>query len=145
MRTVMTQRERRAIFVTVVPVVGMAGIVIALWNRPWTLSRVLGLLFLVPGLTLLTIARIHLGSAFSVRPEATQLVTTGLYSRIRNPIYVFGTFAIAGLILYLEQPLLLLLLIPLVALQFSRARAESRVLEARFGDEYRRYRAQTWF
>jgi len=145
MHAVMSRRERRAIFVTVVPLVAVAGIVVALWNRPWSLSRVLGLFLLVSGLTLLTIARINLGSAFSVAPEATRLVTTGLYSRIRNPIYVFGTLAIAGLILYIEKPLFLLLLVPLVALQIWRARAESRVLETRFGDEYRRYRAQTWF
>jgi len=145
MRTVTSRRERRPIFVTIVPLLAVPGIVIALWNGPWTPWRVLGLLLLVPGLALLTIARINLGDAFSVRPEATRLVTTGLYSRIRNPIYVFGMFVISGLILYLEKPLFLLLLVPLVVLQFRRAQAESRVLEARFGDEYRRYRAQTWF
>lgn len=145
MHTVMTRRERRAIVVAVLPLVAFAAIVVTRWDRPWTPSRVLGLVLIVPGLALLSVARINLGSAFSVGPEATQLVTSGIYSRIRNPIYVFSALAIAGLILYLEKPLLLLLLIPLAALQFWRARAESRVLEAPFGDEYRRYRAQTWF
>ena len=39
------------------------------------------------------VARLQLGAAFSVRPEARQLVETGLYSRLRHPIYVFGTAA----------------------------------------------------
>jgi protein-S-isoprenylcysteine O-methyltransferase Ste14 len=30
-------------------------------------------------------------------------------------------------------------------MQIMRARKESQVLEAKFGDEYRAYRAQTWF
>lgn len=137
--------DRRAVAVAVLPPLAAVAFVIFLWNRPWNLARILGLALLVPGFLFLTIARINLGSAFSVRPQATKLVTTGLYSRIRNPIYVFGTIAIAGLFLYLDRPVYLLLLLPLIAIQIWRARAESRVLEAQFGDDYRHYRAQTWF
>jgi protein-S-isoprenylcysteine O-methyltransferase Ste14 len=39
-------------------------------------------------------------------------------------------------------PLALLLLI--IPMQIVRARREAAVLEAEFGDEYRRYRAGTW-
>jgi hypothetical protein len=51
----------------------------------------------------------------------------------------------AGLILYLNRPWLLFALVPVAIMQLARARAESRVLEERFGDEYRAYRARTWF
>jgi protein-S-isoprenylcysteine O-methyltransferase Ste14 len=30
-------------------------------------------------------------------------------------------------------------------MQIYRSRAEGRVLEGRFGDQYRQYKAQTWF
>jgi protein-S-isoprenylcysteine O-methyltransferase Ste14 len=86
-----------------------------------------------------------LGNSFSVSPQATQLVTRGIYSRIRNPIYVFGTLVFTGLFLFLERPFLLLLLVPVLILQITRAGAEARVLEAHFGDEYRQYKAHTWF
>ena len=100
---------------------------------------------LIPALTLLTIARIQLGNSFSLAPRATQLVTHGIYSRIRNPIYVFGAFVMVGLFLFLERPPLLLLVVPMLIIQTRRARAEARVLEEHFGEEYRRYRAATWF
>jgi protein-S-isoprenylcysteine O-methyltransferase Ste14 len=37
------------------------------------------------------------------------------------------------------------LLVVLVAIQIFRAGREARVLEARFGEEYRAYRKHTWF
>jgi protein-S-isoprenylcysteine O-methyltransferase Ste14 len=114
-------------------------------HPPWTPMRLAGLILLIPALVLLTISRIQLGNAFSLAPQATQLVTHGIYSRIRNPIYVFGSFVIVGLFLFLERPYLLLLLVPLLLLQISRARAEARVLEEHFGDQYRQYKAATWF
>jgi protein-S-isoprenylcysteine O-methyltransferase Ste14 len=137
--------NRSARVVIVVPVVAAITLVVSLWDTPWTGAKILGLALLIPGIPLLTIARLNLGNAFSVAPRATILVNTGLYSRIRNPIYVFGTFAFAGFILYMNQPWFMLALLPLIGMQVWRARAESRVLEAKFGDEYRRYRMQTWF
>jgi protein-S-isoprenylcysteine O-methyltransferase Ste14 len=58
---------------------------------------------------------------------------------------VFGALVIAGLFLFLERPYMLLLLVPVLILQINRARAEARVLEEHFGDDYRRYKASTWF
>ena len=46
-------------------------------------------------------ARLQLGESFSVRPEARHLVTTGIYSKIRHPVYVFGTPAVTGILVAL--------------------------------------------
>jgi protein-S-isoprenylcysteine O-methyltransferase Ste14 len=100
---------------------------------------------MVVGFSLWAIARIQLGSSFSMKPKATALVTHGLYSRIRNPIYVFGSCAIVGIILFYEKPIGLLAFAPIIPLQISRARKESRILEEAFGDAYRNYKANTWF
>jgi len=137
--------KRSALMVTIIPVLALGYFVYEFARPPWTPMRIAGLILLIPALILVTISRIQLGNAFSFGSQATQLVTHGIYSRIRNPIYVFGSFVIAGLFLFLERPYLLLLLVLVVILQISRARAEARVLEEHFGDDYRRYRASTWF
>jgi len=137
--------KRSALVVTFLPLFAICWVVLHFWYLPWTASRIVGLAVLGLGLILLTIARIQLGNSFSLKPEATQLVTHGFYAKIRNPIYLFGVFVFAGLFLYIGQPYFLLLLVPVIAMQISRARAEARVLEEKFGAEYRAYRAQTWF
>ncbi len=137
--------KRSALVVTILPLLGIAYIVYEFARRPWTPLRIAGLILMTPALILLTVARIQLGNSFSLAPQATHLVTRGIYSLIRNPIYVFGTIVFAGLFLFLERPLLLLLLVPVLILQITRARAEARLLEEHFGDDYRRYRASTWF
>jgi protein-S-isoprenylcysteine O-methyltransferase Ste14 len=114
-------------------------------SLPWTPTRIAGVVIGLPSLALLVLARIQLGGSFSVRPKAQALVTHGLYSRIRNPIYLFGGLVIAGAFLYIKQPRALWLFGALIPLQIYRARQEGKVLEARFGDEYRQYKSGTWF
>jgi protein-S-isoprenylcysteine O-methyltransferase Ste14 len=96
-------------------------------TQQWTLWRIVGLSIAAPSLLLLVLARIQLGSAFSVRAKASTLVTTGLYSRIRNPIYVFGGLVIAGGIIWTGRPVLLLILVALIlAPLLSRAKSRCR-------------------
>jgi protein-S-isoprenylcysteine O-methyltransferase Ste14 len=112
---------------------------------PWTISRIAGLAIAGPSFILFVLARMQLGEAFSVQAKATKLVTTGLYSRIRNPIYVFGALMVAGVIIWLEKPWLLLCLAALVPLQVVRSRKEEQVLAEKFGDAYQEYKRHTWF
>jgi protein-S-isoprenylcysteine O-methyltransferase Ste14 len=114
-------------------------------SLPWTPTRIAAVVIGLPSLALLVLARMQLGGSFSVRPKAQALVTHGLYSRIRNPIYLFGALVIAGAFLYINQPRYLWLFVVLIPLQIYRARQEEKVLEARFGDEYRQYKSRTWF
>lgn len=137
--------NRGARFVTFAPIVAIGFLVWEFWTPPFGSVRLSGLVILTPSLLLLTVARFQLGNSFSIAPEARELVTHSLYSKIRNPVYFFGTFAIAGLFLYINMPLLLLAFLVVIPLQIVRARAEARVLEEKFGEAYRQYRAQTWF
>jgi protein-S-isoprenylcysteine O-methyltransferase Ste14 len=105
----------------------------------------LGLALMVVGLGGVIVARYTLGRAFSVRAKATELVTSGIYSRIRNPIYVSSVIFFVGLILVNRRPVVGLLLLIVVPMQIVRARREAEVLEEKFGDDYRAYRARTWF
>jgi len=111
----------------------------------WPLTRTIGTCLLLLVLAWVAIARLQLGAAFSVTPQARQLVTTGLYRRIRNPIYVASPFVPIGISLILEQWWPLLLLAVVVPLQIVRARREEDVLRTAFGAEYDQHRARTWF
>ena len=110
----------------------------------WTPLRLCGLCLAVAGFVLWTMARFTLGSSFAVSAQAKRLVTGGLYGKFRNPIYIFGSVFIAGYILLLGRPKYLLIFVAIIPLQIWRARKEARVLEAKFGEEYRAYRAGTW-
>ena len=122
-------------------------LVVGVWvvHQPLTPMRLAGILIALPAAVLLMVARVQLGSAFSVEAKASHLVKTGLYSRIRNPIYVFGALLIVGLLLLTARPILLLFLLVLIPVQTVRVRREEKVLAERFGAEYEEYKRGTWF
>jgi protein-S-isoprenylcysteine O-methyltransferase Ste14 len=91
------------------------------------------------------IARWQLGEAFSVTAQAHQLVTQGLYSKIRHPIYVFGTMAFLFVVLALQGWPALIIWAIVILIQVARVRREERVLAEAFGEEYTAYRSRTWF
>ena len=111
----------------------------------WTPMRIAGSAIAVPAFLLFVLARIQLGRAFSLEAKATTLVTTGLYSRIRNPIYVFGGLLIAGVLIWANRPWLLLCVAILIPLQVVRSRKEEQVLAGTFGEAYEEYKRKTWF
>lgn len=73
----------------------------------------------------------------------TALVEIGPFRLTRNPMYLFGATAYAGLALLLVQ-LWSLMLLPavLVATHYGVVLREEAYLEQRFGDAYDRYRAR---
>ena len=112
---------------------------------PQGAARWAGLALAALGLSGVILARRTLGESFSIAPKARVLVTTGIYSKIRNPIYVSGEIMLLGLALMLWQPHLVVITLALIPIQAWRARRETRVLEEKFGEEYRAYRRSTWF
>lgn len=118
---------------------------IARYAWTWDARHVIGMAIGALGLALWLTARVQLGQSFSVRPEARALVTTGLYSRFRNPIYLLAGVAYAGLFLVWGRVIpFLVFLLGYFAFQYPRAQKENAILEQTFGDEYRRYIARTW-
>jgi protein-S-isoprenylcysteine O-methyltransferase Ste14 len=112
----------------------------------WNLRRSAGMMVAFAAFGLWFVARLQLGKSFAIRAEAKALVTTGLYSKIRNPIYFFGGIAYLGLLIaWGYWSAMVVFIIVYVAKQIFRVRKEEKVLEAAFGDEYRRYKAGTWF
>ena len=147
-----TEDNKLSFHAKTVIALGLAGasLIYALWLAtrapgPLTLSQRIGVVLAIFGYLCWAGARIQLSRSFSVRAKATALVTLGIYSRIRNPVYIFGTIYAAGLILCVGKPIWLLVILVLVPIQVMRAREEARVLEEKFGDAYRTYRAESWF
>jgi protein-S-isoprenylcysteine O-methyltransferase Ste14 len=91
------------------------------------------------------VARWQLGEAFSVTVQARHLVTGGLYSKIRHPIYVFGTLAFLFVVLAIQGLPALIIWAVVILIQVARLRREERVLAETFGTEYTAYRSKTWF
>jgi len=114
-------------------------------HLPWTVWRIAGIAIAAPAFLLFVAARIELGRAFSVQAKATTLVTTGVYSRIRNPIYFFGAILILGFILWVGRPWWLLIFVVIIPLQVVRSRKEEQVLTEKFGAAYLDYKQKTWF
>jgi protein-S-isoprenylcysteine O-methyltransferase Ste14 len=122
-----------------------AFIIFVVWQRDYGIRFWIGMAVAAIGIFLWALARVQLGSSFSVTPQARRLVTTGLYSQFRNPIYLFGGIGYLGLFIALGNWPALGLFAVLYSYQIPRVRREEKVLEAAFGEQYRRYRASTWF
>ena len=133
------------ILTMVIGILALAVFVHHAFQLGWTAPRVAGMAIAIPAFVLLLIARVQLGRSFSVQAKATTLVTTGIYSRIRNPVYIFSALSLAGLILWAQRPWLFLFFAVLVPMQIARSRREAQVLTEKFGDAYLEYRRRTWF
>jgi protein-S-isoprenylcysteine O-methyltransferase Ste14 len=73
---------------------------------------------------------------------STAIVTTGVYRFTRNPMYLAGAIIYIAVALAADSGVTLLLLAPLlVILRYGVIAREERYLQAKFGDEYRRYQA----
>ncbi len=114
-------------------------------GQTWSPMQLAGAVIAFPALILWVIAHWELGKSFTARAEARELVTRGLYSKIRNPIYVFGGLLIVGIILISQRPVFLLAFAVLIPMQLIRVKKEEKVLREKFGEKYDEYKRNTWF
>lgn len=95
------------------------------------------------GLSVTCIAHLRrLGTDFRTHKPASTLVTDGPYRVSRNPIYIALSLVHIGIAVAVDSPWMLAMLIPALAVvRIGVIAREERYLEAKFGDDYRRYRA----
>lgn len=105
----------------------------------------IGLFLIITSLVFVSIARIQLGSSFTISAKANKLVTGGIYKKIRHPIYLFGLIFIFGLIIFIQNFYLLIIWCGLIFMQRRRIKKEEKILEEKFGEEYVKYKKNTWF
>ena len=135
------------------PVIYLPALLLGLvLDAVWPIGFVRGLLrylvggglILVSGLTISFVWRgfRRARTTFSPMQPSTAIITTGPFRYSRNPAYVALTLLCVGLGVVLDNPWILVLLLPAVLLvHFGVVRREERYLERRFGEEYRRYKA----
>jgi protein-S-isoprenylcysteine O-methyltransferase Ste14 len=111
----------------------------------------LGAALIAGGLALLVLARRELarrGQPTDPGRPTSNLVTTGVFSISRNPLYLGGICFLIGVALVGNLPWGLVLLVPaLVVCHFVLIAPEERYLAARFPREYEGYRVtvRRWF
>ncbi len=82
------------------------------------------------------------GTEYQTHKPASTLVTDGPFRVSRNPIYVALSLVHIGIAVAVDSPWMLAMLIPALAVvRVGVIAREERYLEAKFGDDYRRYRA----
>jgi protein-S-isoprenylcysteine O-methyltransferase Ste14 len=147
------RRQRWATFLA------LASVAAALWFLPYADRRGLlvfedgaalrlgGLGLFAVGMGLRLAATVQLGPRFSayvtVQP-GHRLVDTGLYRRVRHPIYAGSLLALVGLFLVFRSRLVVAALPVYLAGVLWRIGDEERLLAPEFGDAYRSYQRRTW-
>lgn len=102
-----------------------------------------GVILIATGITLVILARRELaGYRQPTDPgrPTSQVVTTGVFSISRNPLYLGGICVFLGIALAAHLPWFFVLLIPaLIACHYVLIAPEEKYLSAKFGEEYRAY------
>ena len=72
----------------------------------------------------------------------SKIISTGVFSISRNPLYLGGVFILAGISLAFNLPWVFILLLPsMVACHYILIAPEESYLAAKFGEQYRMYTA----
>lgn len=102
-----------------------------------------GVILIVVGVSLVILARREFARyAQPTDPgiPTSKIITKGVFSITRNPLYLGGVFFLAGISLAFHLTWGLILLVPsMVACHFILIVPEEKYLAARFGEEYRVY------
>ncbi len=110
--------------------------------EPSLLQSVIGLVLVGVGGALSAVAVSFLGRSLSIMPEARKLVTHGVYSVVRHPLYLAEEIAVVGIIVQIFSLPAVLLLVSHIAIQIQRMKYEEAVLTNAF-PEYETYMGHT--
>lgn len=104
-----------------------------------------GAIFIIVGATLVVLARRQFaqqGQPTDPGHPTSKLVTVGIFSISRNPLYLGGVCILVGIALAFNLPWMLVLLPPAIAAcHYMLIAPEERYLAAKFGKEYEVYAA----
>ncbi|SAL51222.1 hypothetical protein AWB73_05354 [Caballeronia turbans] len=111
----------------------------------WRLLAATGALLFVVGAAMLAGAGLfrRLGTSVPPSQPTTHIATTGPYRWTRNPMYLGIALIYGGLAIGFDGPIAFASLpLVLIVIQTQVVAREELYLEAKFGDDYRRYKAE---
>ena len=114
-------------------------------NRKFDSQDLVGCALIIVSIATWLVARYQLGESFSILPQSKSLITSGIYSKIRHPLYICSIVATFGLCLMYKAVWVYIVWLLLIVLQIFRATKEEKILENKFGNEFLNYKRSTWF
>ncbi|HMB24986.1 MAG: methyltransferase family protein [Chloroflexota bacterium] len=123
------------------------------WSTPISFPRgvftpaliLLGVCLVIVGIVLVVLARrefARYGQPTDPGLPTSGIITTGVFSISRNPLYLGGICFLAGISVAFNLPWVLVLLLPsILVCQYILIAPEERYLTAKFGEKYRMYTA----
>ncbi|KKQ78037.1 MAG: hypothetical protein A3A96_02945 [Candidatus Zambryskibacteria bacterium RIFCSPLOWO2_01_FULL_39_39] len=110
--------------------------------------KIIGLIINIVGLLVWWFARLTLAENWDAgygKPTIKQLVTRGIYSKIRHPLYLGINMTLAGLSILYSQIWFAGISLVIIIYFFRRMYLEDSYLSEKLGEEYRDYKNKTWF
>lgn len=125
--------------------------IIAIWLEPqidlgrW--AMLLGCVISVAGILLTCISQLQMGTSWRIgvdESERIELITSGIYSSIRNPIYTGVLLFTAGLVLLVPHLLtIIVLLVAYIAIELHVRKVEEPYLASLHGELFTEYLHKT--
>ena len=125
-------------------------ILLFIYAKPTVASATLGMLLIFFGELMRVYSVAFIGSISRTRKDRTgsNLITSGPFSYVRNPLYVANFIIVLGVTVYGAASGIILLTVLLFTLQYHYIVAyEEDILVGSFGEEYENYRKEVpaWF
>ena len=112
-----------------------------------TWAALVGFVLILTGLLLTVTAQLTMGDSWRIGVDdnaRTDLITTGVFSRVRNPIFTGMLLGVFGFLFLIPNPVSLAAVVMLTAsLEIQVRRVEEPYLARTHGEVYERYRART--
>lgn len=106
----------------------------------------LGIFLIILGSFIWLISALELGSNYHLYKMPSKLITTGIYRKIRHPIYFGSTLLFLGIVIFYGSFWGLIYLFCItIPYQFLRAIYEEKQLIKKFGQKYLDYKKTTLF
>tara|TARA_Y100000310_G_C20618082_1_gene781753 strand:- start:69 stop:506 length:438 start_codon:yes stop_codon:yes gene_type:complete len=103
-----------------------------------------GIVIMFIGIIVWIAGKISLGKKFTIQYSPKGLVTSGIYSKVRHPLYLGGFLTYLGLGLYFRSIIgLALILVVVLPLFIYSAVKEENLLIGKYGEKYQRYKKKT--